>query len=149
MRTMYSWFCLLMLSLLPFTAQAATEEDLPSVEEVRAVVFGDWQVLSFQRKGGELIDYSKENIIWSFGENYRASIQGAGFTPFMGGYKVIPSRWGWAGITGVFIVVKGLDQNMENYSRHPKLIAKHLSSDGVMRIVNWENDLTFMLRKVQ
>ena len=52
------------------------------------------------------------------------------------------------GITGVFIVVKGLSDQMPNYSRHSKLIAKSLSDSGEMRVVNWEDNLAYTLQKV-
>ena len=151
MQKIFSWFSLFVISLFTVTAQAAPvpEERLPTVEEVREVIFGDWQVMSFQREDGELVDYSEDNVIWSFNENYQASIQGAGFAPFESNYKVIPSSWGWIGIRGVFIVVKGLNHQMDNYSRHAKLIAKNLTDDGEMRIVNWEDDLVYTLKKVQ
>ena len=104
MVKIFSWISLFVLSFVSVTAQA--EEQLPTVEEVRAEIFGDWQVMSFQREGGELVDYSQDNVIWTFNDNYRASIEGAGFRSFESTYKVIASRWGWLGITGVFIAIK-------------------------------------------
>ena len=112
-------------------------------------IVGDWQVMSFQRQGSEQVDYSNDNIIWSFDENDQASIAGAGFEPIDSSYKVVASRFSWIGITGVFIIVKGLNEQMDNYSRYGKLIAKSLTDDGEMRIVNWENNLSFTLQKVK
>lgn len=151
MLKIFSWISLFVISVVSIPAQAAPvrEERLPTVEEVRDVIFGDWQVMSFQREGGERVDYSNDNVIWSFGDNYRASIEGAGFAPFESNYKVIPSSWGWIGIRGVFIVVKGLNHQMDGYSRHAKLIARNLTEDGEMRIVNWEDNLEYILKKVQ
>ena len=146
MFKLFSWFSILVVSIFSTIAQA---EELPSVEDVSIEIVGDWQVMSFQRQGGERVDYSKDNVIWSFNENYEASIEGAGFEPFESNYKVIGSRYSWMGITGVFIVVKGLNHQMDDYSRHAKLIAKSLSDNGEMRIVNWENNLEYILQKVQ
>lgn len=145
MLKIFSRVSLVLISLFSTFVQA--EE--PSVERVRSEIVGDWQVMSFQQEGGERIDYSKDNVIWSFDENYQAFIQGAGFQPFESSYKVIASRYRWFGITGVFIVVKGLNDQMSNYSRHAKLIARNLTNDGEMRIVNWEDDLVYTLQKIK
>ena len=144
MSKVFSWISLTLFGFFSVIAQA--EE--PTVEQMTSEIVGDWQVMSFQRKGQDLIDYSKDNVIWSFDEN-EASIQGAGFQPFKGSYKVVASRYRWIGITGVFLIVKGLNDQMPNYSRYGKLIARNLNDDGEMRIVNWEDNLAYTLKKVK
>lgn len=148
MIKLFSWLSIFFIGVVSTITQAVADE-LPSVEEVSMEIVGDWQVMSFQRQNGELVDYSNDNIIWSFNDNSEASIARAGFEPFKSSYKVVASRFGWIGITGVFIIVKGLDQQMEDYSRHSKLIARSLTDNGRMRIVNWENNLEFILQKVK
>ena len=61
MLKIFSWFPIFVISVFSTIAQAAGE--LPSVAEVSAELAGDWQVMSFQRQGGELVDYSNDNVI--------------------------------------------------------------------------------------
>lgn len=143
MLKIFSWASLVLVSF--FSTVALAEE--PTVEQMRSEIVGDWQVMSFQRKGGEHIDYSKDNVIWSFDEK-QASIQGAGFKPYESSYKMVASRYSWFGITGVLIIIHGLNDHISDYSRHDKLIAKNLSDDGEMRIVNWEDNLIYTLQKI-
>lgn len=148
MLKLFSWLSIFFLGVVSTITQAVAEE-LLSVEDVSVEIVGDWQVMSFQRQDSELVDYSNDSIIWSFNENYEASIAGAGFEPFESNYNVIASRYSWIGITGVFIVVKGLNNHMDDYSRHAKLIARSLTDEGEMRVVNWENNLVYTLQKVK
>ncbi|MFH1490749.1 MAG: hypothetical protein ABII06_17715, partial [Pseudomonadota bacterium] len=103
--------------LILFSSFSFAEE--LTADKVRAGIVGEWRLLSFERKGTLVDDYSREEVIWRFKADGTMSLSDRQLGSVQDKYKVVKSKYGWIGKGGIIILIMELKKR--GFS-HPKFM---------------------------
>lgn len=113
-----------------------------TVEDVSKRIVGEWRLLSFEKGGKQVEDYSKEKIVWRFSHDGNAFISDRQLGEFTDGYRVLKSKYGWIGKGGILILIKELKNR--GFS-HPKFMVRGIAPGGELLLGDWDNTLIYRL----
>jgi hypothetical protein len=135
---------LLVMTIAAMFSSSAPAADL-NADEVSKGIVGEWRLLSFERGGKLIHDYSKDKVIWRFGADGTAFISDKQFGEFTDSYRVLKSSFGWMGKGGILILIKELKKR--GFS-HPKFMVRSMSPEGELRLGDWDDTLIYRLLRV-
>ena len=87
---------IIVVSMMALFSSISFAADL-TADQVRKGIVGEWQLLSFERNGKLIDDYSGEKVIWRFKADGTMSLSDRQLGEFKDKYKVVKSKYGWIG----------------------------------------------------
>ena len=115
-----------------------------TVESVQKTIVGKWKVLSLQKEGEALQDFSKDNYVWEFTADCDAEIHSKELGKFSDWYKVVKARFKHNAI--LIIVPKLVDHGFT----HEKFVVREISKDGnTLLLGDWDDKLLYKVQRVE
>ena len=136
---------IIVVSIMSLFSSNSFAADL-TAEEVRKGIVGEWQLLSFERKGKLIDDYSGEEVIWRFEADGTMSLSDRQLGEFKDKYKVVKSKYGWIGKGGIIILIMELKERGFSY---PKFMLRSMTLEGELLLGDWEDTLIYRLQRVK
>ncbi|MFC1867347.1 hypothetical protein ACFL0H_04355 [Thermodesulfobacteriota bacterium] len=120
-------------------------EDLTADRVLKEIV-GSWRLLSFERDGKLIDDYSDQEVIWRFKSDNTMSLSDKQLGTVKDNYKVVKSRYGWMGKGGILILIMELKKR--GFS-HPKFVVRGMTGSGYLILGDWDDTLLYRLKRVE
>ncbi|MFH1491119.1 MAG: hypothetical protein ABII06_19605 [Pseudomonadota bacterium] len=130
--------------LILFSSFSFAEE--LTADKVRAGIVGEWRLLSFERKGTLVDDYSREEVIWRFKADGAVSLSDRQLGSVQDTYRVVKSKYGWIGKGGIIILIMELKKR--GFS-HPKFMVRGMTQGGDLVLGDWDDTLLYRLKRVK
>jgi hypothetical protein len=136
---------LLGITVIAMFASSVFAKDL-TADQVKEGIVGEWQLLSFERNGKLIDDYSGEKIIWRFKADGTMSLSDRQLGELKDEYKVVKSQYGWIGKGGIIILIMELKKRGYSY---PKFMVRSMTPEGELRLGDWDDTLLYRLRRIK
>ena len=136
---------IILVSVMVIFSSISFAADL-TADQVQKGLVGEWQLLSFERNGKLIDDYSGEKVIWQFKADGTMSLSDRQLGEFKDKYKVVKSKYGWIGKGGIIILIMELKNRRYSY---PKLMVRGMTPEGELRLGDWDDTLLYRLRRVK
>ena len=136
---------LLGITVIAMFASSAFAADL-TADQVKEGIVGEWQLLSFERNGKLIDDYSGEKVIWRFKADGTMSLSDRQLGEFNDKYRVVKSQYGWIGKGGIIILIMELKKRGYSY---PKFMVRSMTPEGKLFLGDWDDTLIYRLRRVR
>ena len=114
-----------------------------TADQVRKGIVGEWQLLSFERNGKLIDEYSGEKVIWQFKADGTMSLSDRQLGEFEDKYRVIKSKYGWIGKGGIIILIMELKKR--GFS-HPKFMVRGMTPTDLL-LGDWDDTLLYRLKR--
>ena len=135
---------IIFVSMMALFSSISFAADL-TADQVRKGIVGEWQLLSYERDGKRVDDYSGEEVIWRFKTDGTMSLSDRQLGGFNDKYKVVKSKYGWIGKGGIIILIMELKKR--GFS-HPKFMVRSMTPSGSLVLGDWDNTLLYRLKRV-
>jgi len=132
------------VSMMALFSSISFAADL-TADQVRKGIVGEWQLLSFERNGKLIDDYSGEEVIWRFKADGTMSLSDRQLGELKDKYKVVKSKYGWIGKGGIIILIMELKKR--GFS-HPKFMVRGMTPSGYLVLGDWDDTLLYRLKRV-
>jgi len=136
---------LLGITVIAMFASSAFAADL-TVNQVKEGIVGEWKLLSFERDGKLIDDYSGEEVIWRFKSDGTMALSDRQLGEFKDKYRVVKSEYGWIGKGGIIILIMELKKRGYSY---PKFMVRAMTPEGELLLGDWDDTLIYRLRRVK
>ncbi|MFC1533975.1 hypothetical protein ACFL7M_11490 [Thermodesulfobacteriota bacterium] len=136
---------IIVISMMTLFSSISFAADL-TADHVRKGIIGEWQLLSFERNGKIIDDYSGEEVIWRFMDDGTMSLSDRQLGEFKDKYRVVKSNYGWIGKGGIIILIMELKKRGFSY---PKFMVRGMTPDGKLLLGDWDDTLIYRLQRVK
>ena len=136
---------IIVVSMMALFSSISFAVDL-TADQVRKGIVGEWQLLSFERDGKLIDDYSGEKVIWRFKADGTMSLSDRQLGEFKDKYRVVKSKYGWIGKGGIIILIMELKKRGFSY---PKFMVRSMTPEGELFLGDWDDTLIYRLRRVK